>query len=262
MKRSDTLKEIVSKKKERIDLTQQQLSLEVLKARILPLTPARSLIKALNKPRTISLIAEIKKASPSCGIIRQDFDPCEIARIYKESGAQAISVLTEEDYFLGDINYIDQVKKTVNLPILRKDFIIQPYQIYESRAFGCDALLLIVELLSQETLSEFLGLAKSLGLDCLVEVHTEKDLKKAIRVKADLIGINNRNLNTLEVDFKSTERLYPLIPREKIVVVESGIKTYQDILFLKVLGARAVLIGEAFMRAVDIGAKIREVMGW
>ena len=175
---------------------------------------------------------------------------------------QAISVLTCEDYFLGDINYIEQIKKTVNLPILRKDFIIQPYQIYESRAFGCDALLLIVELLSQETMSEFLNLAKNLGLDCLVEVHTEKDLKKALKVKAQFIGINNRNLNTLEVDFKTTERLYPLISKDKLVVVESGIKTYQDILFLKILGVEAVLIGEAFMEAEDIKAKISQIMGW
>ena len=258
----DVLKQIIDKKNQRLIQRKQAFTEADLRIKIDTLEPPRPFIKTVNRARSISLIAEIKKASPSCGIIRQDFNPCEIARIYKESGVQAISVLTEEDYFLGDINYIDTVKKVTNLPILRKDFIIQPYQIYESRAFGCDALLLIAELLSQETLSEFLDLAKSLGLDCLVETHTEKDLKKILKVKADLIGINNRNLNTLEVDFKTTERLYPLIPREKIVVVESGIKTYQDILFLKVLGVGAVLIGEAFMRAMDIEAKIREIMGW
>lgn len=259
---NNMLKEIIAKKYERLLQRKQAFSEADLRAKIETASPPRPFIKSISRPRLVSLIAEIKKASPSRGVIRQDFDPYEIARIYKEAGVQAISVLTCEDYFLGDINYIEQIKKTVNLPILRKDFIIQPYQIYESRAFGCDALLLIVELLSQETMSEFLNLAKNLGLDCLVEVHTEKDLKKALKVKAQFIGINNRNLNTLEVDFKTTERLYPLVPKEKLVVVESGIKTYQDILFLKILGVEAVLIGEAFMEAEDIKAKISQIMGW
>ena len=258
----EVLKQIVAKKSEQLVQRKQEFSEESLRAKIETLDPPRPFAKSINKPRFISLIAEIKKASPSRGIIRQDFNPCEIAMIYKESGVQAISVLTCQDYFLGDINYIGQINSIVNLPILRKDFIIQPYQIYESRAFGCDALLLISQLLSQDTLSEFIDLAKSLGLDCLVEVHTEKDLKKALKVKATLIGINNRNLKTLQIDFKTTERLYPLIPKERQVVVESGIKSYQDILFLKVLGVGAVLIGEAFMETSDIKAKIRQIMGW
>ena len=175
---------------------------------------------------------------------------------------QAISVLTEEDYFLGDINYLEQIKTIVKLPILRKDFIIDPYQIYESRAFGSDALLLIASLLSTETLSEFLGLARSLSLECLVEVHTDKDIKKALKIKAPLIGINNRNLNTFNVDFQTTHNLFSLIPKEKTVVVESGIKSYRDILFLKVLGIKAVLVGEAIMSSGDIQGKIKDLMGW
>jgi indole-3-glycerol phosphate synthase len=262
MKEQGILRDIVKKKKEKILLAKQNISEEVLKMRIQGLGPTRSFMKAINKPRRISLIAEIKKASVSRGIIRQDFNPCEIARIYEEVGVQAVSILTEEDYFLGDISYLGRIRKIVNLPILRKDFIIAPYQIYESRAFGCDALLLIAELLSRETLSEFLDLAKNLTLDCLVEVHTENDLKKAMKVGASLIGINNRNLHTLVVDFKTTQELYPLIPKKKLVVVESGIKTDQDILFLKVLGVRATLIGEAFMEAADIKARIKEIMGW
>ncbi|MFC1592614.1 indole-3-glycerol phosphate synthase TrpC [Candidatus Omnitrophota bacterium] len=259
---NDTLKEIIAKKKQYLVQRMEDLPRAELISRIAGIKPTLSFSKSINKSSSISLIAEIKKASPSQGVIREDFNPGDIAAIYKESGVQAISVLTEEDYFLGNIDYVRQVKSIANLPVLRKDFIIQPYQIYESRAFGCDALLLIAEALSQETLSEFLALAGELNLDCLVEIHTEKDLKKALKAKAELIGINNRDLHSLKVDFEATQRLYPLIPKEKIVVVESGIKRYSDILFLKVLGVKAVLIGTAFMQAEDIKDKIKEVMGW
>ena len=224
--------------------------------------PTRPFIEAINKPRDISLIAEIKQASPSCGIIRQNFNLKEIANAYQEAGAQAISVLTEEDYFLGNITYINEVKSAVNLPVLRKDFIFEPYQVYESRFFGADAILLIADLLSKEKLIELMGLADSLGLEYLVEAHTEKELKKVLSLKAPFIGINNRDLHTLEVDFKTTEKLFTLIPKDKVVVVESGIKTHQDILFLKMLGVNAVLIGEAFLACQDIRKKVQEVMGW
>jgi indole-3-glycerol phosphate synthase len=287
MKKVDTLTEIIQKKKERILLSKQQILEEDLKAKIQNLPPARPFIEAINKPRQISLIAEIKKASPSRGVIRQDFNPQEIAKIYQDAGVQAISILTEEDFFQGNTSYINEIKSVADTPILRKDFILEPYQIYESRFFGADAILLIADLLSVETLSELIGLADSLDLDCLVEVHTEKELKKVLNLKVPLkssvgnsavqasgsrkdvkkfvafmIGINNRDLHTLEVDFKTTQKLFPLIPKDKIVVVESGIKTYQDVLFLKILGTSAVLIGEAFMEAVDIRKKIEEVMGW
>lgn len=262
MAKNDILKEIVLKKKERILLAKQAISEEDLKARVQSLPHARPFIEAVNKPRFISLIAEIKKASPSRGIIRQDFNPLEIARIYRDSGAQAISVLTEEDYFGGNISYINEIKSQVELPILRKDFILEPYQVYESRIWGADAILLIADLLSRDKLSELMQLADELGLDCLVEVHSEKELKKALGLKAALIGINNRDLHTLEVDSKTTEKLFPLVPRGEAVVVESGIKTYQDVLFLKILGVSAVLIGEAFMEAQDIKQKVQEVMGW
>jgi indole-3-glycerol phosphate synthase len=148
------------------------------------------------------------------------------------------------------------------VPILRKDFIFEPYQIYESRLYGADAILLIADLLPKERLSELIQIASELGMDSLVEVHTDKELKKVLNLKVELIGINNRDLHTLEVDFKTTEKLFPLIPKEKTVVVESGIKNYQDVLFLKILGVSAVLIGEVFMEAPDIKKKIEEVMGW
>lgn len=265
MKKTDTLKEIVQKKKERILLAKQQLTEDDLRVKIQTIPAPRPFIEQINKPKTISLIAEIKKASPSRGIIRQDFNYQEIARIYQEAGACAISVLTEEDFFQGNITYLNEIKSVVDLPLLRKDFILEPYQVYESRYFGADAILLLADLLSAQNLSELISLADTLGLDCLVEVHTEKELKKVLNLKKPvnfMIGINNRDLHTLEVDFKITEKLFPLIPRDRVVVVESGIKTYQDVLFLKILGASAVLIGEAFMEAENLKKKLEEVMGW
>lgn len=263
MTKQDALKEIVLKKKEKILIAKQALSIEDLKARINGLAPPRPFIEAINKPRTISLIAEIKKQSPSGGIIRQGFNLKEIAQAYQEAGVGAISVLTEEDYFGGNISYLNEVKNLISVPVLRKDFILEPYQVYESRFFGADAILLIADLLTQPVLAELMELASSLGLACLVEVHTERELKKVLKLKAvNLIGINNRSLHTLEVDFKTTEQLFPLIPKDKVVVVESGIKNYQDVLFLKILGVSAVLIGQAFMEAQDIKKKIEEVMGW
>ena len=263
MAKNDILKEIVQKKKERILLAKQQFPEEQLKARIEGLASTRGFVESINRPRQIALVAEIKKASPSAGLIRREFNLQEIANIYKEVEVQAISVLTEEDYFAGDISYINQVKNMVEVPVLRKDFILESYQVYESRLYGADAILLIADLLTQEQLSELMGIAEGLGLSSLVEVHTEKELKKVLKLKAvKLIGINNRDLHTLEVDSKTTEQLFPLIPKDKVVIVESGIKSHQDVLFLKILGVNAVLIGEAFMAALDIKSKVEEVMGW
>jgi indole-3-glycerol phosphate synthase len=263
MVKNDKLKEIIEKKKEKIILAKQESPEADLRVKLAYIPPTRPLIEAINKPRQISLIAEIKKQSPSRGIIRQDFNHNDIAKIYQDAGAQAISVLTEEDYFAGNINFINEIKALVNVPVLRKDFILEPYQILESRVFGADAILLIADLLTQETISELVTQASELGMDSLVEVHSEKELKKVLKLKAvSLIGINNRDLHTLEVDFKTTEKLFPLVPKDKVVVVESGIKTCQDVLFLKILGVSAVLIGETFMAAQDIGKKVEEVMGW
>ena len=258
----DILKEIIQKKKEKILLAKQQFPEADLRSKIQNLPPPRPFLESIRKVRQISLIAEIKRSSPSQGIIREEFNLTEIAKAYNEAGVQAVSVLTEEDYFGGNLNYINEVKNLVNLPILRKDFILEPYQIYESYAYGADAILLIADLLSKEKLSQFLQISDTLGLDCLIEVHDEKEIKKVLSLKVPLIAINNRDLHTLEVDFKITEKLFTLIPKEKAVVVESGIKNYQDILFLKILGVSAVLIGTTFMEAQDIKAKIEEVMGW
>ncbi len=263
MKRPDVLEEIIQKKKEKILLAKQQFSEENLKAKVGGLTPTRPFREAITKRGQISLIAEIKKSSPSQGVIREKFNLTEIVSVYKEAAVQAISVLTEEDYFSGNITYINEVKNLIDAPILRKDFILEPYQVYESRFFGADAILLIADLLTQEKLMELMQIASELGLSYLVEVHTEKELKKVLKLKSvNLIGINNRDLHTLEVNFKTTEKLFPLIPKDKVVIVESGIKTYQDVLFLKILGVSAVLIGEAFMQAQDIKKSVEEIMGW
>ncbi len=211
----------------------------------------------------IRLIAEVKKASPSKGVIRADFNPVEIARIYAGNGAAAISVLTEARYFQGSLVYLKDIRGALadkRPPLLRKDFIHDPYQIYESRAYGADALLLIVAILSQEKLGELLELSHKLGTSCLVEVHNEAELDVALRSGARIIGINNRDLNTFEVDLAVTGRLRPLIPKDRIVVSESGIKDRSDIQRLKEWGADAVLIGETFMSVPDIAAKMREIM--
>ncbi len=262
MAKTDMLKDIVAKKKERIALALQQLSLEDLKAKLVGLPATRPFKEAISKPRQISLIAEIKQASPSKGLIRQNFNLQDIAVAYQDAGAQAISVLTEEDFFSGNPAYINEVKTKFNGPVLRKDFILESYQVYESRYLGADAILLIADLLTKDKLVEFMQIADTLGLDYIVEVHDEKELKKVLGLKVPIVGINNRNLRTLEVDFKTTEKLFTLIPRDKIVVVESGIRSSQDILFLKILGASAVLIGTAFMESTDIKNKVEEVMGW
>lgn len=263
MKKNDALKEILARKKERVALSKQQVPEETLKSQIAGLPAPRPFIEAINKPRVISLIAEIKKASPSKGIIRPDFNLAGIASAYNEAGVQAVSVLTEEDFFQGSPAYINEVKNIFPGPVLRKDFILEPYQVYESRCIGSDAILLISDILSQDAIQEFSALAAELGMDCLVEVHNERQLKKILKLKGlPLIGINNRDLHTLEVDLKTTERLFTLIPKDKVVVVESGIKTYQDVLFFKILGVSACLIGEVFMESPDIRSKVEEIMGW
>ena len=211
----------------------------------------------------IQLIAEVKKASPSRGIIRPDFNPVEIAQTYASNGASAISVLTEATYFKGSLSHLRDIRKALGnkrLPLLRKDFIHDPYQVYESRAYGADSLLLIVAILKPEKLEELLLLSHELGMSCLVEVHNEAELEIALKIGARLIGLNNRDLKTFSVDLSTTERLRPLIPPDKIVVSESGINDRSDMEKLKKCGVDAVLIGESLMSAPDIAAKMKELL--
>lgn len=215
--------------------------------------------KAIKRKGKISFIAEVKQASPSTGILRQEFSHVEIAKIFKKAKVNAISVLTEEDYFLGKINYIEDIKKKVNLPILRKDFIIDEVQVLESRAAGADAILLIMSILDEERLKKLYTVSKDLGMDVLVEVHTHKELKKVIKVDVDIIGVNSRNLHTFCVDLERSKKLMPFIPKEVIKVGESGINNFKDVLILKGLGADAVLVGGALMKADDIYEKTKEL---
>jgi len=210
----------------------------------------------------IQLIAEVKKASPSRGIIRPDFDPAKIATIYAANGAAAISVLTEAKHFQGSLDHLKDIRQTLpkKLPLLRKDFIFEPYQIYESRAYGADSLLLIAAILEPQRLQELLGISHELNMSCLVEVHNEAEVEIALKSQARIVGINNRDLATFNVDIATTERLRPLIPPDRIVVSESGIKKRTDIEKLSRLGIDAVLIGESLMSAPDIAARMRELL--
>jgi indole-3-glycerol phosphate synthase len=205
----------------------------------------------------------VKKASPSRGIICSNFNPLEIAGVYAANGAAAISILTEPKYFQGSLDYLRDIKKSLAaepMPLLRKDFITDPYQVFEARAYGADGILLIVAILTTEKLSELLQLSHQLGMMSLIEVHTERELDIAIRSNAKIIGINNRDLNTFKVDLQTTARLRPLIPPDRIVVSESGIRSRQDMNNLKEWGINAALIGEALMTAPDIAAKMKELL--
>jgi len=217
--------------------------------------------KAIAKSGQVNLIAEIKKASPSKGIIREDFDALKIAKIYRDNGAAAISVLTEDKYFLGKTAYLRDIGDTVNLPTLMKDFIIHEHQIYEGFSCGASAILFIVAILKDDELKRFMKTAHDLGMDCLVEVHNEEELKRALGVGAEMIGINNRDLHSFVVDKKTSERLAAKIPKGKIIVAESGFDSHEDIKRLAAQGIHAVLIGETFMKADDIGKEIKEIMG-
>ena len=223
--------------------------------------PKRDFSKAISK-NGINLIAEIKFASPSAGKIRDDMSAVEIAKIYDQEGVSAISVLTEKRFFKGDIGLIPEVKRAVSIPILRKDFILDPIQIEEAKAYGADAVLLISRILSYESLRDLIRLSKEMDLSALVEVHDEEDIKKAIDAGAEIIGINNRDLSTFHVDINTTIRLLPHIPEGFVIVSESGIEKREDIELLEKTGrVNAVLVGTSIMKSKDIRKKIRELSG-
>src|SRR5574341_838046 len=255
------LDEIYKHKLSEVAENKRRISIEVLKENIKEEQRPRPFGASLKSHTNITIIAEIKKASPSLGIIRKDFNPLKIARLYESSGASAISVLTDEKFFQGKLSYLTDVKKSVSIPILRKDFVIDPYQIYEARSAGADAILLIAALLSKEKIQHFLELADELEMDCLVEVHSESELKKVLQTSANIIGINNRDLATFKIDLEITLVLRPMIPAGKIVVSESGIKSREDIVTLIKKGIDAVLVGETLMKSINISAKLHELLG-
>jgi indole-3-glycerol phosphate synthase len=254
---------IVAKKKERLVSAISLTPLEALKSVISDIDKPRDFRAAIRRSpdETIKLIAEIKKASPSKGVIRQNFDHHAIARVYQEKNVHAVSVLTEEDFFRGSLTFIPDVKKFLTKPVLRKDFIFDEYQIYEARANSADAVLLIAAILGRNQAAEFLHLAKEIGLSVLFEVHDFQELETALSIEADIIGINNRNLNTMRIDPVTTLRLKREIPSGRIVVSESGIQTREDVRRFDEEGIDALLIGTSFMAADDIGKKIDELMG-
>jgi len=254
------LSKIINEKRQEVERLRSRMPLEKLKGLAGKVYLKSSFKRNITRPHHMNLIAELKKASPSRGIIRGDFNPLKIALTYQANGAGAISVLTDERFFEGDIKLLKELKQKITIPLLRKDFIIDEYQIYESIYRGADAILLIANILTEEELMHFYRMAKDMGLDVLMEVHNEEDVEKALKTGASIIGINNRDLNTFRVDLAVTQRLIRLIPENKVKVSESGIKTYEDVMFLKSLGINAVLIGEAFMETDDIASKMRELM--
>jgi indole-3-glycerol phosphate synthase len=255
------LENIVADNIPELESRKSSLPLERLRRVALEQAPPLDFAEALCSER-IQLIAEVKKASPSMGVIRPDFNPVAIAQTYANNGAAAISVLTEAQYFQGSLNHLRDIRKALGnrMPLLRKDFIHDPYQIYESRACGADSLLLIVAILNPHKLEELLSLSHELGMSCLVEVHNEAQLVIALRSRARIIGINNRDLNTFTADITTTKRLRPLIPPDRIVVSESGIKNRDDMEKVKNWAVDAVLIGEILMSATDITAKMKELL--
>ena len=253
------LDNIVTSKLDEVQRRQEIMPLPELEAAIREKALPLDLANALGGD-SICLIAEVKKASPSRGVLCANLDPLKLANTYAQCGAAAISVLTESRYFKGSLEDLEAIRyKLPNIPLLRKDFIIKPYQVFESRACGADALLLIVAILGNTELEELLSLSHDLGMQCLVEVHNEKELKRALACEAKIIGINNRNLDTMTVDINVTGQLRPLIPPGRIVVSESGIKERDDMERLREWWVDAVLIGEALVIADDIPAKIKEL---
>jgi len=302
------LDEIVAHNRQELENRQRSLPLAEVRRMAWEQPPTLDFAAALQGDR-IRLIAEVKRASPSKGVIRPDSDPVEIAGIYASNGASAVSVLTETKYFQGSLQDLRAIRDAVDaasenvspspssspikgeeiqpqrkavgahghahsrgmgaggmtagprtIPLLRKDFLFDPYHIYESRAYGADALLLIVAILTLDKLKELLFLSHQLGLKCLVEVHNEAELAVALRTEARIIGVNNRNLDTLQVSLNTTKRLRPFIPSDRIVVSESGIRDREDVVMLRHLRVDAILVGEAFMSAPDIAAKMKELL--
>ncbi len=225
-------------------------------------SPPRSFLAALQTPKIgpVTLIAEVKRASPSAGIIRPDFDPVAIAKEYEAAGASCLSVLTDEKFFRGHDTYLEAIRATTSLPIIRKDFVVSDWQIYESRSLGADAVLLIVAALSPTQIADYQTVAHELGMAALVEVHTEAEMEVAVGANAKLIGINSRNLNTFATDLGTVERLAAMVPRDVTLVAESGIKTPADVRRVAHAGAKAILVGETLMRSADIGAATRALL--
>jgi indole-3-glycerol phosphate synthase len=259
----DILKKILARKAGEVAERRRRLSLDALRRRVEspPPRPFRNRLQQTIAQGRAAVIAEIKRASPSRGLLRDPFEPAEIARSYAAAGAAGLSVLTDRDFFQGHEDHLKEARAACELPVLRKDFIIDPYQIHEARLIGADCILLIVAALDDATLGALARLAASLEMDVLMEAHAEEELERALALGARLIGINNRDLRSFETRLETTLRLLPLIPTDCLVVTESGIHTPEDVALMRAHGVHAFLVGEAFMRADDPGAKLAELFG-
>lgn len=260
----DILRKIVRRKVEEVAARAEHLPLDRLRRGLGDAPPVRGFADALAMrvdAGRAAVIAEIKKASPSKGVLRPRFFPSEIAASYERAGAACLSVLTDVDFFQGNDGYLAEARGACGLPVIRKDFIIDPYQVYEARAIGADCILLIVACLEDRQLGELSGLAAELGMDVLVEVHDARELDRALRVPGRLVGVNNRDLRTFDVRLETTIGLLENIPRDRLAVSESGIHTREDVARLRRHGVNAFLVGEAFMRAEDPGSMLSELFG-
>jgi indole-3-glycerol phosphate synthase len=261
---TDILQKICADTRTEVARRQAELDLDAIRGRAKDAAPprgfARALMDAAAAGRT-GLIAEIKKASPSAGVIRPDFNPAAIAKAYKDGGAVCLSVLTDEAYFQGNEAHLAAAREAVDLPILRKDFIVDEWQVYESRAMGADCILLIMAAITDEQARHFEELATGLDMSVLVEVHDEAELERALGLRARLVGINNRNLKTMTTDIAVSERMAAQIPPERFVVAESGIRDFADIERLKAAGVQGILVGESLMRQDDITTATRTLLG-
>jgi indole-3-glycerol phosphate synthase len=258
--RPDILNRILQRKVEEIEVCKRQTPLDQLRQQISTVSAPRGFIGSLRDKQSSGLsavIAEIKKASPSKGVIREDFDPVQIAKSYADGGAACISILTDRDFFQGRDDYLVAARNACALPVIRKDFIIDAYQVYEARRLGADCILLIVAALDDKTLKNLYHLSSDLGMDTLVEVHNQHELERAMRLDLDILGINNRNLHTFETNLSTTLELLYQLPETCLVVTESGIHTCKDVQLMRDHGVDSFLVGEVFMRAEDPGAELQ-----
>ena len=261
----NVLDEIVAHKRTEVAEARQRTSSAVLQAQLASAPPVRDFVAALQVAAEkfgVGMIAEVKKASPSAGLIRADFDPVAIAQTYEASGAACISCLTDEKYFQGRLEYLTAIRQAVSLPVLRKDFIVDRYQVLEARVAGADAILLIAECLDNCVLRDLYFYASELGMECLIELYEPENLDRILALEPPLVGVNNRNLKTMITDLDHTIRLAPQIAPHALLVAESGIKTRADVERLQAGGCRAILVGESLMRSTDIGSAARALLGW
>ena len=255
------LDELAAYARKRVDIAKETVSLEEVKQKALAMPKGVFLFEKNLRRDDISFICECKKASPSKGIIAEDFPYLEIAKEYEKAGADCISVLTEPKWFLGKDEYLKEITDTVKIPCIRKDFTVDEYMIYEAKVLGASAVLLICSILDDAAIEKYLGICNDLGLSALVETHDEEEVKRAVALGASIIGVNNRNLKDFSVDTSNSERLRKIIPSGSVFVSESGVKTAEDVAKLRKIGADAVLIGETLMRAADKKAKLAELKG-